>query len=199
MGYSFDGVAKIISLTVGTTAMDVKDFYSRWKDWTQTGGSKYLQAMSIVGGDPIDQANGIYVTSYIFLENGWKVRPYEGNHKLKVSNGVLLTSTGDDPFLQTVGSYNVLVQYSQPVRSESTVIETGVSGLTAEESETLLLLKQYVTNKKYLIKEGLVWYLIIRNSTNTANIIKKALKDKNGDNISDVAAGVLAQEIENIA
>ena len=138
MGYSFNGVAKIISLTTGTTAMDVKDFYSRWKDWTKdSGGSKFLQAMSIVGGDPIDEANGIYVTSYIFLENGWKVRPYEGNHKLKVFNGVLLTSTGADPFLQTVGSYNVLVQYSQPVRAESIVIETGVSGLTAEESAQL--------------------------------------------------------------
>ena len=55
-----------------------------------------------------------------------------------MSNGVLLTSDGSDPFLQTVGSYNVLVQYSQPVKSESTIIETGTSGLTTEESYKLM-------------------------------------------------------------
>ena len=137
MAYSFNGVTKIIQLSAGTS-LDVKDLYSRWKDWTQNGGSGYLQAMSIVGGDPVDISNGIYVTTYVFLENGWKIRPYSANHTLKVSNGVLLTSTGEDPFILAEGSYNVLIQYSQPVRTESVAIETGVSGLTTEESEKLM-------------------------------------------------------------
>lgn len=144
MGYQFNGTDKIIQLTGGTTELDIKDMYSRWKDWFKDGGSEFLQTFSVVGGDPVDEANGIYVTSYFFLENGWRIRPQEANHKLRVFNGVLLTSDGENPFLQTQGYYNVLIQYSQPIKSESTVIETGVSGLTEEESNQLAKIKSVV-------------------------------------------------------
>jgi hypothetical protein len=215
MGYSFDGVTKIISLTNSTTVLDVKDLYSRWKDWSQNGGSNYLQAFSPVGGDPVDENQGIYVTGYFFLTNGWRVRPQEANHKLNVKNGVLLTLEGEDPFLSTLGTYNVLVLYSQPVRSESTIIETGTSGLTSQESDKLMSipietltptehdkvmsipniqLTDYIKNKKYLSKEGSTWYLIIKNDSGTADILKKALKDKNGNDISDISAGAVAEE-----
>ena len=40
MGYVFTGGStKIIQLTSGTTTLDLKDLYSRWKDWVITGGS----------------------------------------------------------------------------------------------------------------------------------------------------------------
>lgn len=129
MGYTFDGTTKIITLTTGTTSLDVQDLYSRWKDWVETSdNSKYPNAFTVVGGDPVDIANGIYVTSYYFLDNGWKVRPQEANHKLRVSNGVLLSIDGTDPFVQTLGSYNVMVQYSQPVRTETVVTSGGGGG-----------------------------------------------------------------------
>lgn len=135
MGYSFNGTTKIISLTSGTTTLDVRDLYSSWKVWVSTTGANYLPAFSVVGGDPVDAASGIYVTSYFFLENGWKVRPQEANHKLKVLNGILLTSDGSDPFLNTLGSFNVMVQYSQPVKSE-TVSISGGGGATPTEIAT---------------------------------------------------------------
>lgn len=116
MGYSFNGSSKIVSLTSGTTSLDVRDLYSSWKVWMVSDGANFLPMFSVVGGDPVDAANGIYVTSYFFLENGWKVRPQEANHKLRVYNGILLTSDGSDPFLNTIGNYNVMVQYSQPVK-----------------------------------------------------------------------------------
>jgi hypothetical protein len=135
MGYSFGGTTKVISLTSGTTILDVRDLYSRWKDWSQTAGSGYLQAMSVVGGDPVDASQGIYVTSYFFLENGWKIKPQEANHKLTVLNGVLVDAAGGGPFISTIGTYNVLVQYSQPVKSE-TVSISGSSGPTPAQIAT---------------------------------------------------------------
>jgi hypothetical protein len=129
MGYSFNGTTKIITLTSGTTSLDVQDMYSRWKDWVETSdNSKFELAFTVVGGDPVDIANGIYVTSYYFLTNGWKVRPQEANHKLRVFNGVLLTVEGTDPFVQTLGNYNVMVQYSQPIRTETVSTSGGGSG-----------------------------------------------------------------------
>jgi hypothetical protein len=129
MGYSFNGASKIISLTPGTISLDVKDLYSRWKEWVNTAdNSKFEPAFSVVGGEPVDIANGIFVTSYYFLSNGWKIRPQEANHKLRVFNGVLLTVEGTDPFISTLGNYNVMIQYSQPIRTETVATSGGGGG-----------------------------------------------------------------------
>lgn len=114
------------------TILDVRDLYSRWKDWSVAEGSGFLQAMSVVGGDTVDLAQGIYVTSYFFLENGWKIRPQEDDHKLVVNNGVLVDAAGGDPFVPTLGSFNVLIQYSQPVKSETVNISGGGGSTPAE-------------------------------------------------------------------
>lgn len=125
MGYDFDGINRIIQLTPGTTALDVKDLYSKWKEWFRTGGSSYGQAFNVVGGEPVDEGAGIYITSYFYLLNGWKVRPQEYSHTLSVTNGILLTSDGSDPFIQTQGYYNVMIKSTVPIKSETINIGGG--------------------------------------------------------------------------
>ena len=65
---------------------------------------------------------------------------------------------------------------------------------SAADAEFLI---DIIRNKKLLQKEGSTWYLICRNATDTEDILKKALKDKNGDEVSDIAAGILAQELKS--
>jgi hypothetical protein len=61
MGYSFDGSQKVITLTSGTTILDVKDLYSRWKDWVLTSdNSKWAFAFLVSGGDPVDPGSGTF-------------------------------------------------------------------------------------------------------------------------------------------
>lgn len=117
MGYQFDGATKHITLTPGTVAFDARDLYSRWKDWVLLGNGGYDHAFECVGGDEVGP--GVYITTYVFLQNGWHVHPQEADHKLVVSGGVLLTYNGDDPIAKTAGAYNVLVQYSQPIKTET--------------------------------------------------------------------------------
>ena len=117
MGYVFDGASRGIYLTSGTTAVDVRDLYSRWKDWVRASGSQYQPAFETVGGDEISP--GVYITTYAFLANKWHVHPQEADHKLVVSGGVLLALDGSDPFKPTAGAYNVMVQYSQPIKTET--------------------------------------------------------------------------------
>ena len=47
----------------------------------------------------------------------------------------MVDASGGDPFINTVGTYNVLVQYSQPVKSE-TVSISGSSGPTPAQIAT---------------------------------------------------------------
>lgn len=129
MSYSFDPVQKLILLSSGTVSLGVRDVYSRWKEWVQTSdNSKYYPAFSVIGGDPIDTAAGTSVPPYAYLINGWRIRPQEASHTLKVFDGVLLVSGGGDPFVDTLGNFVVRINYQQPVQA----ISIG-SALTKEE------------------------------------------------------------------
>jgi len=118
MGYSFNGTSKIITLTVGTILLDVKDLYSRWKDWVLTSdNSKWETAFQVTGGDEIDSDSGTAIPLYAFLINGWVIKPQESNHTLNVFGGVLLVSGGGDPFVDTAGNYMIRINYQQPVQA----------------------------------------------------------------------------------
>jgi hypothetical protein len=103
---SFQGPEKLIIVNNGVTYLSVKDVYSAWKVWTSQGGnSKYLQAISYIGADPLPAGQ---LGTTFFLENGWKIRPYEGNHTLTIV-GNLYARDGSDPFVSTLGTWNIRV------------------------------------------------------------------------------------------
>ncbi len=98
MAVTFDGVNRIIDVSSGTTAMDVKaDIYSEWKEWASLWmNSKFIQAFSCVGWEPLP--GGKFTPSYFFLLNGWKVRAYTGTDTIFVGIN-LYTEDGSSPFI----------------------------------------------------------------------------------------------------
>lgn len=138
MAITFDGPAKLAVLSAGTTQLNVADLYSRWKDWVALGNAQYLEMFRPVGGDPIDLAAGTSIPLYAFLANGWRVRPQEADHTLAVSGGVLLVDGGGDPFVDTLGSFVVRVNYQQPVQA-ITVATGGGGGASAADIAAAVL------------------------------------------------------------
>lgn len=133
MAIAFDGPNKLIILSLGTVDLSVRDLWSRWVDWSSlSDNSKYPQAMRSVGGDSIDISDGTSVPVYTYLLNGWRIRAQEANHTLDVSNGILLVDGGGDPFISTIGSFVVRINYKQPVQA-ITVATGGSTGPTAGE------------------------------------------------------------------
>jgi len=53
-----------------------------------------------------------------------------------------------------------------------------------------------IKNKKTLTKSGSTWSLIIYDDDDSTPILSKELKDKDGNDITDLEAGVLAQELK---
>lgn len=105
---TFDGVNKRIIINPGLTDVDFVDIYSDWKDWTLSGdNSKYLRAISVIGGDPITMV--VSLGSTFFLENDWKIRPDESNHFLTI-NGNVYARDGTNPVVSTLGIYQVTVE-----------------------------------------------------------------------------------------
>ena len=128
MAITFDPVNKRIVLD--STYVEVKDIYSRWKEWVQTGdNAKWPQAFRAIGGDPL--GSGLYISLYTFLLNGWRLRPMEANHTLVV-HGNISVDGGGDPVVPTLGSYKVLVQYTVPERAQA-YDAGGGGGSTAAE------------------------------------------------------------------
>jgi len=134
---AFDGPNKRINLT-STTTLSVKELWSRWVDWWLTDdNSKYGIWMLQVGGDDIDEDAGTAIPIYIFLATDIKIKPQEANHTLKVVDGILLVSGGGDPFVNTIGSYVVRINYQQPVQAIG-FDSGGGGGLTTEEHDQLM-------------------------------------------------------------
>jgi hypothetical protein len=131
---SFDGATKLATLSTGTVSLSVADLWSRWVDWLAIGdNSKWLPAAVQVGGNAIDVSAGTSIPAYIYLVNGWRVKPQEANHTLSVTAGVLLVEGGGDPFVNTSGNFVVRVSYSQPVQA----ITVSTGGGSAPSSETI--------------------------------------------------------------
>jgi len=138
MAYTIDGPTKVISLSLGTVEVSVRDLWSRWVDWFLTSdNSKYAPAFVNVGGDDIDLAAGTSIPVYVFLVNGWKIKPQEANHTLVVNDGILVVDGGGDPFINTTGSFIVRINYQQPVQAITVATGGGGGGLTVTEADRL--------------------------------------------------------------
>jgi hypothetical protein len=137
--YTFDGAERLITLS-GDFDLDVKDLYSRWKEWLKdTDDAKNAIAFLSVGGDEVDPAAGTFIPAYIYITNGWTIRPQEADQTLNVFNGILLREGGGDPFEDTVGAFTVRINYQQPVQAIT------VPGLILDEFvETSYTMKQAI-------------------------------------------------------
>ena len=130
---TFNGDDRVILCDDDTYELDVRKMYSMWKEWLQDSDNmKYLKAFEVVGGQPTTGDN--IITPYFFLSNGWKVKPHEENHTLKVT-GILLTNDESDPILDTDGEYRIAIQMIVPIYTETVKIG---SGLSNEENNQLM-------------------------------------------------------------
>jgi hypothetical protein len=128
MSFTFDPASKTIVVNTGVTSISAIDLYSRWKEWF-ISNSQYLPVFRVVGGDPV--GGGIFVSSYFFLINGWRIRPYEGSHTLTITGNISVDG-GGDPTVPTLGSYNVIVKYVVPERAQGISV-SGTSGPSASD------------------------------------------------------------------
>jgi hypothetical protein len=128
MAITFDPTNKRIILD--SAYVSAAQLYSRWKEWAKTGNNlKYDQAFFALGGDPL--GGGLFVASYFFLMNDWKIRPMESNHLLKIDGNIGVYGGGSQPVVQTLGNYNVSVQYTVPVQAQGVATNGGGSDISA--------------------------------------------------------------------
>lgn len=109
---TFDGPNKLILVNQGETDINVRvDIYSNWKEWTMQQGtipnSAYPEAITAIGGDPITASVAVGIT--YFLENGWRIKMWEGSHQLIVNGNLYTREIGGDPYIEPDGNYKVTI------------------------------------------------------------------------------------------
>jgi hypothetical protein len=126
--------------------------WSAWVEWVSSN-PQWPFALEQVGGQSL--GGGIFIPPYFFLLNGWRIRPMESSHLLKLSGNVSVKD-GGDPVVNTLGAYNVSVQYTVPVQAQAFNTEGGGGGTapTAQDNANAVwshpFVKQLLTVTKYL-------------------------------------------------
>jgi hypothetical protein len=139
----FDGPNKLVILS--SAALDLAQLWSDWKDWLLAGNAGYALALDTVGGEPIDSGAGTLVPLYLFVKNGWKIRPMEADHTLSVTGGSLVVAGGGDPFVSTLGDFTVRIRYQQPVQAIGYSTTGGTSGPSAADIAAAILAAAQIT------------------------------------------------------
>ena len=130
----FDGANKRIVLT--STSVSASQIWTEYMVWLadNSDNAKWGLAMTQVGGD--DLGGGLYIPVYIFLQNGWRIRPMEANHALNIT-GNLFVAEGGSPIVNTLGNYNVIAKFTVPVQAQGISTSGGSGGLTSEQATQL--------------------------------------------------------------
>ena len=140
MAITFDPSAKRIILD--SASVTAEQLWSRWCDWAAASdNSKYGAVLSHVGGDEL--GGGLLIPNYIFLNDGWRVRPMEANHNLVITGNLFVTG-GGVPVVNTLGNYNVAVQYTVPVQAQG-ISTSGSNGPSAADIAAAILAAAQIT------------------------------------------------------
>jgi len=171
MAITFDPTNKVISLDV--FAVSASQIWSRWADWVAlSDNSKYMPAFSQLGGVAP-------VALYLYLENGWRVRPMEASGTTKIT-GNLLVQGGGDPVVPTLGNWNTLVNMEAPIAAQA--ISVG-SGLSAAEQAQLQSVFDITGGGGSQVGTQLIMYA----ADNTTEVARFDLYDSNNVLTSDMS------------
>lgn len=125
--FTFDGPNKIVTCTSGTVEFAAVEVYSRWKDWLaeESDRAKFLPAFTnSLGGETL--GTGVFTGSYIFIQNGWKIKPDEADHQLTIIGNLFPKNNGEEIFKETTDKYKVVVAMRTSSLSQQ-VISSGAA------------------------------------------------------------------------
>jgi hypothetical protein len=181
--HTIDFANELIILDSGN--YNVQEVYSLWKDEILlTTNAQYDFAFTQVGGNPTGGANSI--PFYTFLSNGWKIRPQEANGTTNVVGGILLTDDESDPFVDTLGTFTVRINYQQPV--QAIAVSTGGGGGATASEVWAFATRTLSTGGVTAIQSGLATEA---NATTNRNLVQTDISALNDFNpATDVVARV---------
>lgn len=123
---TFDPVnLRIVEIdTAGDNALSVQEIYSEWKAWLLADPTRmgHAPAMRYTGADPISDTQNLGTT--FFLLNGWRIRPAEASHRLRLTGNLYNDPAVGSSVVPTLGSFTVLVEMSVSNLVDSVIVNS---------------------------------------------------------------------------
>jgi hypothetical protein len=136
---TFDGPAKRIILS--TAGMSSAYVWSAWTEW-QSLNPRWAMALEQTGVEALGA--GRFTPAYFFLVNGWMIRPMESDHNL-MWDGNMAIKGGGNPFVRTLGQYQVNTNLVVPVQAQAIAVAGGIStGPSAAEIAAAVRAELYI-------------------------------------------------------
>ena len=163
-------------------------------------GVTYARTIEIINGYSITFEDGNYAVRLVGSNNN--IFDAE-NGILNVNSVSIIPTNSAGLIVKTVGS-GITEQdkldiadrvWDEDITAHTTINSAGELIQSLESDSTFML--KIIKNKKELKKSAGVWQLIIYDDDSTTPILTKDIKDKDGNNISDIEAGVLAAELKS--
>lgn len=215
---SMDYPNKFIYLHADTVGVDLDTIlvYKEARELRRVNEEHRKFDRMIIASGNVEKIAGVsYTAISVQLLNGCRIVPYDADQELKLIRDTFTDDgvSGVDCFDRSSLTNHVDIDVDFPeieIRTVSTggalttIQDAKLMGLPEEEEIAsavwddvdAVFLKKVITNKKSLVKTGSVWQLIIYDDDDATPILTKDLKDKDGNNISDIAVGVLAEELK---
>ena len=127
----FDGAERLIIVQPEIVELNFQeDVFSPWKDWfLEDTNSRFGIGLTTTGGkDSVVVPSGEKGITF-FLDEGWRIRPFEGSHRLLIFGNVY-TVDGEDPFVETLGYFKVTI-----AMTVSNIISSAGGSVSSDELE----------------------------------------------------------------
>jgi len=163
----------VTSPTTDVTIQGLIDFIR-----TQTATARGISESRIADASGKESlGGGVTVGITLELLSPWQLHFWEGAYSATISGGNLVGGIADDPIAYSAGVQVVVIQ-----SAASTIVSA-----SADENIIKLL-----NNKQQLEKVGSVWHMRTYDDDNTTILYDSVLKDKDGNDITDLVAGAIA-------
>lgn len=150
MPFEIDYVAQLLRITSPTTDVVLQELHDFVEDERGLAGPEGLSQIAdpatSATGDPIFQVEGkvedpsnpgIFSQIFLVLLSPWQIQFWGGSGYTRISGGKLVGGLNAQP-MKATGTAGDITVLESPVDGVYTLVETGVSGLTAAESAALL-------------------------------------------------------------
>jgi hypothetical protein len=185
----------LLLINVDTASISLADIYAYETYWLSTAAGIVDETRIITA---IDTAN--YIFSDFKIKNiGTGPLVITGGYMQDADTGAaldIIDTSGGTIFLAP----DHVVPYAAGAEATVAIVQSGLTaqgytGTRAGHIDTLPFLERVVKNTRGVEKVGAAWYLVTYDDDGVSKILYKELLDKDGNNITDLAAGVLALEI----
>lgn len=206
-----DSFNKIIQITSPTVTVDAQVLHDFTQDYLATprgmveDGTWDQRGEILKPEGKIEDPSqpGVFSQIILILNPQWQIQFFGGSGYTRIFGGKIVGGVADEP-MKATGTAGDITVLESPVDGLAIAVGSGLDAGQAAQLDNIeastLYHDKIINSLKEIRKIASSWYLIIYDTgeiSGGTEILRKRLTDKDGSDITDLTAGILAAELEN--